>query len=47
MTNRMDTNPRRVPDRRHTLIILSNDLKMPSMSIGVCARDARGIVFYI
>lgn len=47
MTNRMDTNPQRVPDRRHTLIILLNALKMPSVSIHVCTGDARGIVFYI
>lgn len=40
MTNRMDTNPRRVPDRRRALIILLNDLKMLSRSLGVCAQDA-------
>lgn len=46
MTNRMDTNPQRVPtdDRRQALIILSNDLTMRSASIRVRARDARGIV---
>lgn len=47
MTNRMDSSPRRAPDRRCALITLSNDLKMPSVSVGVCARDARGIVSYI
>lgn len=40
MTNRMDTNPRRVPDRRHALIILLNDLKMLSRSLDMCAGDA-------
>lgn len=47
MTNRMDSSPRRAPDRRYALITLANDLKMPSVSVGVCARDARGIVSYI
>lgn len=43
MTNRMDTNPRRVSGRRHTLIILSNDLKMPGLArlrmCWGCSRD--------
>lgn len=50
MTNRMDTNPQRVPDRRHALITHFNDLKMPvcaSACVGAGERaDAPGSGFY-
>lgn len=53
MTNRMDTNPQRVPDRRRALITHFNDLKMPGLRGCVCGgwgagtrADAPGSGFY-
>ena len=53
MTNRMDTNPQRVPDRCRALITHFNDLKMPGLRICVCGGrgagrrvDAPGSGFY-
>ena len=42
MTNRMDTNPQRVPDRRHALITHFNDLKMPGLRLCVCVGGVGG-----
>ena len=38
----MDTNPQRVPDRRHALITHFNDLKMPGLRLCVCVWGGGG-----